>query len=63
MTKWNPVLIERTGVRADKVEEARTAYQTPDVVAAGTAIKLVQGPMLSTSRDQTNSGYVYFGVM
>ncbi len=59
MDKCNPVSIERTGVRREKAEEARRAYQTPEVLAAGAAIKLVQGPIGGIYRDLVNSGWNY----
>ena len=64
MATQNLILIEGNGFEAKKTEKARKAYRTPDVVAVGTAIKLVQGNMINaTYRDLCNSGYTYFDMM
>jgi hypothetical protein len=64
MATQNLISVELNGVKTDKAEKARTAYRTPDVVAVGAAIKLVQGPMYNaTYRDLCNSGYTYFDVI
>ncbi len=64
MTTRNLISVEGKGFEAEKTHKARKAYQTPDVLAVGPAVKLVQGPMISaTYRDLTNSGWTYFDVM
>jgi hypothetical protein len=64
MATQNLISVECNGFKARNADKARKAYHSPDVVAVGTAIKLVQGPMYNaTYRDLTNSGYTYFGVM
>jgi hypothetical protein len=60
MATQNLVSVERDGLAAEKAETGRAAYRSPEVVGAGTAIKLVQGPMMSTYRDAVNSGWTYW---